>query len=161
MNDYPTCSIDVSVDTSPHHTQIPESNPSYYDFAANIPSERNKDPFVVRSSPLLHPFQYPQVLSAEYTVENNDFETFASQTHQDTIEVNPELYTVSCEPIDSKDLNANSIMPFKIVRDEMNGEEQYFCINQSTREKMGPVDVSGVLNYLLGPSINYQFGLHR
>lgn len=109
---------------------------------------------------LLHPFQYPQVPSAECTTEDNDYETFSSQTYQYTIEVNPELYAVPSEPINN-DLNSLSIMPFKIVRDEANGEEQYFCINQSTREKIGPVDVSGVLQYVLGPSINYQSGLYR
>lgn len=109
---------------------------------------------------LVHPFEYPQVLSVAYTADTNDFDTFASQTHQYTVYVNPEPNVVSSEPI-TKDLNAMSSVPFKIVRDEMNGEQRYYCINQSTGEKMGPVDVSDVLQYLIGPSINYQFGLYR
>lgn len=150
--------------------QTPESNPSYNDYTLNRPSERSSAPYVIRSSqPMSHselspaillPFQCPQVLSAAYTADTNDFDTFASQTHQYTVHVNPEPNAASSEPINNY-LDAMSSMPFKIVRDEMNGEQRYYCINQSTGEKMGPVDVSDVLQYLIGPSINYQFGLYR
>lgn len=171
-NNYPTYSIAVSVDTSPLETQIPESTRSCTDYAADYTFEGNNTPYIDRSSPLiphpaetpaiLHPFQYSQGLSGGNTAGSYNNGTFASQTHQCTTQVDrPEPYAVLSESIDNNSLNATLTMPFKIIREQSNGEEQYFCIDQSTGKRRGPVDISDVVQYPLGPSINYQIGVHR
>lgn len=172
MDNYLSSSIAVLLDAAPLQTQLPVPIPSRADYAADYPFERNSAPYVVRSPPpvfqhaeapaMIHSFQHPQGPSFEITSRNYDCGTFGSQTHLYTVQVDrPEPYEVFNEPFNNNDLNSPSSMPFKIVRGELNGAERYFCIDLSTGEKRGPVDISDVLQHPLCPLINYQIGVHR